>query len=112
MTQEALLRTELLDAQTPRQLRHADAGRGVRIILIRHGRPAIEIRPRTSHHGFRSYIDAYEAAGLDPASAPPDELRDLVAELDSVLTSGRPRSHDSARALAPKAELIADPLFI
>ncbi len=84
----------------------------MRIILIRHGRPAIESNPRTSHRGFRSYIDSYEAAGLDPSSAPPGELQDLVKELDSIFTSGRPRSQDSARALAPQAELIADPLFV
>jgi len=61
--------------------------------------------------GFSTYIDDYEAAGLDPASLPPQELRDLVRELDTVFTSDRPRSHQSARALAPHAELIADPLF-
>ena len=84
---------------------------GTRIILIRHGRPAIALRPRTSHRGFSDYIDAYEAAGLDPASLPPRELSDLVQELDSVFTSGRARADESARALAPQAELIADPLF-
>jgi len=83
----------------------------MRIVLIRHGRPAIQTNPRTSHHGFRSYIDDYEAAGLDPASAPPDELQDLVKELSAVYTSDRPRSTGSAKALAPHAELIADPLF-
>jgi broad specificity phosphatase PhoE len=82
-----------------------------RIVLIRHGRPAIALRPRTSHRGFSDYIDAYEAAGLDPASIPPQELSDLVKELESVFTSGRARSDESARALAPHAELIADPLF-
>ena len=87
-------------------------GPAIRVILVRHGRPAIAINPRTSHHGFRDYIDAYEAAGLDPKSAPPDELQDLVKELAAVYTSGRPRSQESARALAPNAELIADPLFV
>ncbi|MBV9992071.1 MAG: histidine phosphatase family protein [Alphaproteobacteria bacterium] len=82
-----------------------------RIILIRHGKPAIATAPRTGHHGFRSYIDDYEAAGLDPASAPPEELQDLVKELSAVFTSDRARSHESARALLPNAELIADPLF-
>jgi broad specificity phosphatase PhoE len=110
MVQEAVLRSESTEARVTRSRHHADAA--LRVILIRHGRPAIETNPRTSHHGFRSYIDAYEAAGLDPASAPPEELQDLVSELDSVFTSGRPRAHDSARVLAPKAELIADPLFI
>src|SRR5579871_5498440 len=83
----------------------------MRIILIRHGRPAIETAPRTNHHGFRSYIDEYDQAGLDPASVPPEELQDLVKELTAVFTSGRARAHESAKVLAPKAELIADPLF-
>jgi broad specificity phosphatase PhoE len=88
-----------------------EAARAERIILIRHGQPDIAVSPRTSHHEFRLYIDAYEQSGLDPASAPPEELQDLVRELSAVFTSGRKRAHDSARALAPSAELIADPLF-
>jgi len=82
-----------------------------RIILIRHGRPHIDIAPRTGHSGFRDYIDAYEEAGLDPADAPPEEIQDLVKELAAVFTSGKPRAAQSARVLAPGAELIADPLF-
>jgi len=82
-----------------------------RIILIRHGRPAIATAPRTCHQGFRSYIDDYEAAGLDPASAPPEELQDLVKELNAVHASDRARSHESAKAVAPNAELVVDPLF-
>jgi broad specificity phosphatase PhoE len=89
-----------------------EAAEACRIILVRHGRPAIATSPRTSHHGFRSYIDAYEEAGLDPESVPPEELQDLVGELTAVFTSGRKRSDDSARALAPNAELIVDPLFV
>jgi len=95
-----------------RTRRHSHAETGLRVILVRHGRPAIPTGERTSHHGFRTYIDAYEAAGLDPESAPPEELQDLVRELSAIYTSGRPRSQDSARALAPHAELIADPLFV
>jgi broad specificity phosphatase PhoE len=89
-----------------------EGGRAQRIILIRHGQPDIPVAPRASHHEFRNYIDAYEEAGLDPESAPPEELQDLVGELSAVYTSGRRRAQDSARALAPNAELIADPLFV
>ena len=85
--------------------------RASRIILIRHGQPAIPLRPRASHREFRAYIDAYEAAGLDSASLPSRELIDLVRELTIVFTSGRPRAHESARLLAPHAELVADALF-
>lgn len=84
----------------------------MRIVLIRHGRPAIATDPRTSHAGFRTYIHEYEAAGLDPASAPPEEIQDLVRELSAVHASTKPRSTDSAKVLAPNAELIADPLFV
>jgi broad specificity phosphatase PhoE len=87
------------------------AKRGLRIVLVRHGQPAIALAPRTSRHGFRDYIDAYELAGLDPASLPPDQLRDLMRELSAVFTSDRPRSLESAAALAPHAELTVDPLF-
>ncbi len=66
---------------------HAPAP-GARIILIRHGQPALPLRPRTDHRGFSNYIDDYEAAGLDPASLPPGDLSDLVKELDSVLHLG------------------------
>src|SRR5690242_13370344 len=85
----------------PRLRRHAPVGAPLRIVLIRQGRPAIETSPRTSHREFRSYIDDYEAAGLDPESAPPEELQDLVSELTQIYTSGKPRAHDSAKALAP-----------
>ncbi len=93
-----------------RRLRREAAPR-LRIILVRHGRPAIPINRRTSHHGFRSYIDEYQEAGLDPQSAPPEELLDLVKGLNAVFTSGLPRADDSARAMLPEAEIIADPLF-
>ena len=85
--------------------------KGARIILVRHGRPALPLRPRTSHREFRDYIDAYEQAGLDPESLPPQDLLDLVKELDHVFTSDRPRAHQSAKLLAPHAALQVDPLF-
>jgi broad specificity phosphatase PhoE len=84
----------------------------LKITLIRHGRPAIATAPRTSHREFRTYIDDYEDAGLDPTSAPPEELQDLIGELGVVFTSGRKRAEESARVLAPNAELIVDPLFV
>jgi len=89
---------------------HAIA-KGARIILVRHGRPALPLRPRTSHRGFADYIDAYEAAGLDPGSLPPSELCELARKSDHVFASDRPRSLESARALAPLANLEVNPLF-
>ena len=81
--------------ERPRATR-AVVGRCTRVILVRHGKPAIPTNPRTSHHGFRHYIDAYQDAGLDPQSVPPEELFDLVKGLNAVSTSGLPRADDSA----------------
>jgi len=83
----------------------------LRIVLVRHGKPAISTKYKTSHYGFADYIDAYEAAGLDPDSVPPEELRDLARGISAVYTSHRPRSRESAHAIAPHAELISDILF-
>ena len=82
-----------------------------RIVLIRHGQPHIALSPRTGHRGFHDYIGAYEAAGLDPASLPPQELIELGRELGAVFASDRPRSHESARMLSSQAALTIDPLF-
>ena len=104
----ALADGQMLDHSAP----VAAEKRAARVILIRHGRPALPVSPRASDREFRQYIDDYEEAGLDPADAPPEELRDLMAELSAVFTSHKKRAHESAKALAPNAELIADPLFV
>ena len=111
MTAQQPARAISEDASPSRTVEPSGSDAAKRIILIRHGRPNIPVSLRTSHKEFRSYIDAYEEAGLDPDSAPPEELQDLVGELTAVFTSDRKRANDSARALAPRAELIADPLF-
>jgi broad specificity phosphatase PhoE len=89
-----------------------NAGASNRIVLIRHGRPEIPVAPKTCHKGFRIYIGAYEEAGLDPQEVPPEELQELVADIAAVFTSDRKRAHESAKLLAPKAELVIDPLFM
>ena len=85
--------------------------KSLKIVLVRHGKPHIALSPRTTHHGFGDYIAAYEAAGLDPQSLPPQELAELGRELTAIFASDRPRSHQSAAALAPHALAIRDPLF-
>lgn len=85
--------------------------RVLRIVLVRHGQPHIALSPTTGHHGFRDYIGAYEAAGLDPASLPPRELVELGRELGAIFASDRARSHQSARLVAAEKPLVMDPLF-
>lgn len=83
----------------------------LKIVLVRHGKPRIALSPRTTHRGFGDYIGAYEAADLDPQSLPPQELAELGRELTAIFASDRPRSHQSAAALAPHMMAIRDPIF-
>ncbi len=114
MTRDLPLPAEAADRQEGRrgEISTDAARRPQRIILIRHGQPAIPINPRTGHKGFRAYIADYEEAGLDPASLPPAELHDLVGEVRAVFTSNKPRARQSARSLARGGEIIVDPLFM
>jgi broad specificity phosphatase PhoE len=103
--------TLVADSAKTQRKRPPSGADALRVILVRHGKPAIASSPRLRHHGFRRYIDEYQDAGLDPLSAPPEELLDLVKGLNEVLTSGSPRARDSAKTLLPEADIIADPLF-
>jgi len=112
MTPHAAATKNMARPVPPAEVSAPAAVRPLRVIVIRHGQPALPISPRTGHKGFRTYIDEYEEAGLDPASLPPAELADLVGELEAVFTSDKKRAHESARVLAPAARVIADPLFM
>ena len=87
-------------------------GEGIKIVLIRHGKPDVAPSRRLTHRKFEDYIETYEKAGLDPDSAPPDWLVELAREARRVYASDRPQARESARALAPHAELELSPLFM
>jgi broad specificity phosphatase PhoE len=75
-----------------------------RIVLVRHGRSAHVHTGWIDRDGFLRWREAYEAAGLDPADAPPPALRELVASAEVIVASDAPRALASARLLAPRAE--------
>lgn len=82
------------------------------ITLVRHGQPDIQRRRWISRRAFASFIDAYERAGLAAHSKPPKDVVAAAEGLTHVFCSDRPRSLDSARAIAPHASLLSDPLFM
>ena len=85
----------------------------IRIVLIRHGQPDVETGRRLTHKTFQDYIETYERAGLHPDSPPPPEwLVELTRQARRVYASDRPRARESARALAPHAELSSSSLFM
>ena len=84
----------------------------IRIVLVRHGKPNVEPGRRITHKKFADYIERYERAGLDPDNLPPSWLVELTRQARRVYASDRPRAKESARALAPHAELSLSSLFM
>lgn len=84
----------------------------IRIVLIRHGKPDIPKGRWIGHRNFQDYIEAYEKAGLDTDSPPPEWLVELARKARRVYASDRPRAKESAKALAPHADLMHDALFM
>jgi len=84
----------------------------IRIVLIRHGKPDIGRNRWLSHRKFQEFIDQYERAGLDPENQPPKWLMELVGHARRVFASDRPRARESARAVAPHADVQQSPLFM
>ena len=110
---------EVMESQTSRTARRrkkvapASSGRApITVVLIRHGKPAIEKGRLLGHRTFQDYIEAYEQAGLDPQNPPPEWLVDLTRKARRIFASDRPRARESARALAPHADVLTDALFM
>jgi broad specificity phosphatase PhoE len=82
-----------------------------RIVLVRHGRTSCASTGWLDAAGFRRWTAAYEAAGLASGETPPPALRALASEAGRVVTSNLPRARDSARLLAPCAEIIISHLL-
>ncbi len=84
--------------------------RGMRIVLVRHGRPAMGRSRWIGHAAFARFIDDYQAAGIE-SDPPPAELLELVGRAPKVFASDLKRSVDSAMTLLPKADLVSTPIF-
>ena len=84
----------------------------IRIVLIRHGKPNVGRGRWISHKKFQDYIAEYERAGLHPDNPPPAWLVELTRQARRIYASDRPRAEESARALAPHAELSLSSVFM
>jgi len=84
--------------------------RGMRIVLVRHGRPAMGRSRWIGHADFSRFLNDYEVAGIE-ADPPPPELIEMVQPAQRVFASDLRRSIDSAHTLLPHAELVSTPVF-
>ncbi len=68
------------------------------IIISRHGRPALNRSegPKLDWRAYEDWWQRYEAGSLAKDQTPPDRLKKIVAGVDLVLSSVRPRAQETA----------------
>ncbi|HXU99312.1 MAG TPA: histidine phosphatase family protein [Caulobacteraceae bacterium] len=82
------------------------------VILARHGEPALSRRVILTAAGYREWWARYEQGGLKAGQAPPPSLLAITRAADTVVSSTRERSIQSARAIAEGRDVRSDPLFV
>ena len=99
----------------PRSLRSLDAARYSRaapvsstlcfrrpplqIVLMRHGKPKIDMRLRLNAAEFGAWVEQYNAAGIDTECLPPQGAVAQAKQCAFTVCSNLPRSLESANAL-------------
>lgn len=82
------------------------------VILARHGEPALSRRRLLCADEYREWWADYEVGGLASGQAPPDALQEAADRAGFIIASTRPRSVETARALACGRAFAEDALFI
>lgn len=85
----------------------------MRIILMRHGRPELDLdalkHEKLSSRGLGEIVKAYLSTNLHPDTTPPEEANMLAASCALCLTSDMPRAISSARMLGVGDKAKIDP---
>jgi broad specificity phosphatase PhoE len=81
------------------------------ILLVRHGVPACDYRSRVRGRDFARWVDTYDAAPIDRAILPPQDLVARAEAAGLILTSTFRRAIESAQILAPNMPASRDALF-
>lgn len=82
------------------------------ITLTRHGKPKVRRRGWCDRHGFDTWWRAYEAAGLNPNSHPPEVLRQVAERATQLFMSPKQRARETARAICGDREVEVSDLFL
>jgi len=83
-----------------------------RLVLARHGRPALDRSKWITAKGYSKWWQAYEAGGLDPTSKPPQALIDIANNSSQILSSIRLRAVETALSLAANEDIIQNEVFV
>jgi len=96
------------DLPSPR----SGASAPVRIVLARHGEPALSRKINLPPKGYLSWWAQYEAGGLKSGQTPPADLVAIGKAADVIIASTRPRAIESAQAVCDGRAFSSDALFI
>jgi broad specificity phosphatase PhoE len=101
-----------MDAAVQETQRPDTAVRAGRIIVVRHGRPALdrEAGPRLDWRAYRDWWAKYEASSLAEGQKAPDELKKLAAGA-VLFSSMRPRAMETAAMIAGGRDVKSDAIF-
>ncbi len=102
-----------MDAAVKETAQPRRAGRPGRIIVVRHGRPALdrEAGPRLDWRAYRDWWAKYEVGSLAAGQTPPAELTRHVKPDARLFSSARPRAAETAALIACGREVKPDPIF-
>ncbi|WP_198022845.1 hypothetical protein [Methylosinus sp. LW3] len=81
------------------------------IVLIRHGRVAIESDGLFSREDFLRFVEDYDAAPLCPDSRPAEKLTERLRLARGLFASELPRARESARILFLDRDVRYDAMF-
>jgi broad specificity phosphatase PhoE len=82
------------------------------IILARHGEPALSRKVQLNAREYRVFWASYEVLGLSPGQSPPKLLVEFVERCGALVASTRPRSIESAQALARGRSFAQEALLV
>lgn len=82
------------------------------IVLTRHGEPAISRKVKLTAAGYVAWWARYEETGIWPDHSPPDSLVACAQSAALILCSTRPRSIETARAVAGDRPFEIEPALV
>lgn len=82
------------------------------VTLVRHGEPAQSRKVRLNAAEYRDWWAGYEVKGIKPGQTPPEGLKAVARDADLIITSVRPRSIETCKAICGERAFAQDPMFV
>lgn len=90
----------------------AKPARHLRILVGRHGKPALSRKVWLSAEGYRQWWRSYDEGGLAPKQKVPRKLLNSIAKIDKILASPLPRALETAQTLAGDKSIETNEIFV